>query len=187
MTTSAPRRDLTDRKAVVTGGTHGMGLGIVRALADRGAQVLATGRNQDNVQKANSEFEGNGEVRFVGSDAGSLTEIAELADTVDEHLGDVDYLFVNHGIAELELLPRRIRVNTVAPGFIMTPTMGVKGLTDEQRRDFVEEGNQVTPLRRAGTVGEIAQAALFLAVEATFTTGAEIPVDGGYAQGLVTT
>ncbi|MET9551105.1 hypothetical protein ABZY36_38375 [Streptomyces sp. NPDC006627] len=34
-----------------------------------------------------------------------------------------------------------------------------------------------------GTVGEVAAAALYLATEATFTTGVELPVDGGFGQG----
>ena len=37
-------------------------------------------------------------------------------------------------------------------------------------------------MQRHGTVDEIARAALFFAFDATFTTGAELPVDGGIAQ-----
>lgn len=59
-----------------------------------------------------------------------------------------------------ELLPRRIRVNAVAPGFILTPTMGVAELTADQRAEFIEQGNASTPMGRGGTVEEIAAAAL---------------------------
>ena len=38
------------------------------------------------------------------------------------------------------------------------------------------------PMKRFGTSEEIAKAVLFLAFDATFTTGAEIPVDGGWSQ-----
>ncbi len=78
-----------------------------------------------------------------------------------------------------ELLDRRIRVNALAPGFIDTPTLGLAGLTPEERKGFHDIGNQVTPMKRHGTVSEIAHAALFLAFDATFTTGIELPVDGG--------
>ena len=37
-------------------------------------------------------------------------------------------------------------------------------------------------MKRFGTAEEIAKAALFLAFDATFTTGAELPVDGGWSQ-----
>ncbi len=83
-----------------------------------------------------------------------------------------------------KLLPRGIRVNAVAPGFILTPSMGVAELTEEQRAEFIRDGKATTPMARPGTVEEVAAAALYLAVDATFTTGTELVVDGGFAQGL---
>ena len=78
-----------------------------------------------------------------------------------------------------ELVSRGIRVNAVGPGFIDTPTMGVAGLSDEERATFKELGDAVTPMKRHGTADEVARAALFLAFDATFTTGIELAVDGG--------
>lgn len=78
-----------------------------------------------------------------------------------------------------ELVGRRVRVNCLAPGFIDTPTLGVANLTPEERRAFSETGDLATPMHRHGTVDEIATAALFLAFDATFSTGAELAVDGG--------
>ena len=78
-----------------------------------------------------------------------------------------------------ELLPRRIRVNAVAPGFIDTPTLGLPGISPEDRETFAREGDEATPMKRHGTMQEVARAALFLAFDATFTTGVELPVDGG--------
>ncbi|TPM29354.1 SDR family oxidoreductase [Mesorhizobium sp. B2-3-4] len=83
-----------------------------------------------------------------------------------------------------ELLPRRIRVNVVSPGFIDTPTMGVAGASAEERAAFMAIGDAVTPMKRHGTVEEVARAVLFLAFEATFTTGARLTVDGGLGQDL---
>lgn len=82
----------------------------------------------------------------------------------------------------VELLPRGIRVNVVSPGFIDTPTKGVAGFSDEERKAFKEIGDQVTPMKRNGTAEEVARAVLFLAFEATFTTGAKLAVDGGLGQ-----
>ena len=81
-----------------------------------------------------------------------------------------------------ELLPRGIRVNVVSPGFIDTPTAGVAGMSDDQRRAFHEIGNTVTPMKRNGTAEEVARAVVFLAFEATYTTGAKLAVDGGLGQ-----
>ncbi|GLI00273.1 SDR family NAD(P)-dependent oxidoreductase [Phytohabitans aurantiacus] len=243
------------KKAVVTGGTHGMGLAIVRELLARGAEVVLTGRNERNIEEARTALKGEA-AHVVRSDAASMADIAALGDLAQERLGSVDYLFVNHGIAQfaelaevteeawdrhfavntkgafftvqrlapllndggavvfttvandvvfpglaaysaskeamrafahvlaVELLPRKIRVNSVAPGYIKTPTMGVADLTEEQRREFERQGDESTPLRRNGTVEEVAAAALFLAENATFTTNVELAVDGGFAQGL---
>jgi NAD(P)-dependent dehydrogenase (short-subunit alcohol dehydrogenase family) len=40
----------------------------------------------------------------------------------------------------------------------------------------------MVPMKRWGTPDEIAKAVLFFAFDATFTTGAELPVDGGWTQ-----
>lgn len=81
-----------------------------------------------------------------------------------------------------ELLPRGIRVNTISPGFIKTPTHGVAGLTEAERAEFEALGNETTPMGRNGTAEEVARAVLFLAFEATFTTGAKLAIDGGLGQ-----
>ena len=85
-----------------------------------------------------------------------------------------------------ELLPRGIRVNVVSPGFIDTPTMGVAEATDAERAAFRTIGDPVTPMHRHGTANEMA-AVLFLAFDATFTTGARLTVDGGLGSGVETT
>ncbi|MFI1016591.1 SDR family oxidoreductase [Streptomyces sp. NPDC020965] len=245
------------KKAVITGGTHGIGLAIVTALLDGGAEVVLTGRDETRTAAARSELRGRA-AHVVRSDAASTTDIAALADLVRERLGHVDHLFVNHGFAEFaelgevteaswdrhfavntkgaffsvqalapllreggsivfttvandavfpgmsaysaskeatrafahvlaaELLPRGIRVNSVAPGFIETPSLGMPGLTAEQRKGFERQAYESTPMGRVGTMAEVAAAALFLASGATFTTNVELAVDGGFARGLGT-
>jgi NAD(P)-dependent dehydrogenase (short-subunit alcohol dehydrogenase family) len=83
-----------------------------------------------------------------------------------------------------ELLPRGIRVNVVSPGFIDTPTMGVAGASAAERAAFMKIGDDVTPMKRHGTPDEVARAVLFLAFDATFTTGVRLAVDGGLGQDL---
>jgi NAD(P)-dependent dehydrogenase (short-subunit alcohol dehydrogenase family) len=81
-----------------------------------------------------------------------------------------------------ELLPREIRVNAVTPGPIDTPILG-KVFADKSAVAQVKEKMAgIIPMKRFGTSEEIAKAVLFLAFDATFTTGAEIPVDGGWSQ-----
>ena len=82
-----------------------------------------------------------------------------------------------------DLKDRRIRVNAVSPGSIDTP--GLSGLlgsseTGQQRLKMISNN---VPLGRLGTPDEIAKAVVFLASDdASFVTGAELFVDGGFAQ-----
>ena len=79
-----------------------------------------------------------------------------------------------------ELAPRRIRVNTISPGPIETPIFGKTGLSAEQLAGFAESMTAAIPLKRFGQADEVAAAAVFLASDdSSFTTGAELFVDGG--------
>jgi NAD(P)-dependent dehydrogenase (short-subunit alcohol dehydrogenase family) len=81
-----------------------------------------------------------------------------------------------------ELLPRGIRVNAVSPGPITTPILDKSGLPAAQREAFAASVRDSNPMKRFGQPEEVANAVLFLATDATYTTGAELPVDGGMTQ-----
>ena len=82
-----------------------------------------------------------------------------------------------------ELLPRRIRVNAVSPGFIRTPIMARMGLSPEEVRQQQAGAATLVPVGRMGKADEIASAALFLASdESRYVLGAELVVDGGISQ-----
>ena len=83
----------------------------------------------------------------------------------------------------LDLAPRRIRVNVLAPGATSTPGLHGLAANEEQNRRFVSAMEAATPLGRMGRPDEIAAAALFLASdESSFVNGSELFVDGGSAQ-----
>jgi NAD(P)-dependent dehydrogenase (short-subunit alcohol dehydrogenase family) len=81
-----------------------------------------------------------------------------------------------------ELLPRGIRVNAVSPGPIVTPILQKVGMPKEAADQVYLQMTQSVPMKRMGQPEEIAKAAAFLAIDATYTTGAEFPVDGGWSQ-----
>jgi len=79
-------------------------------------------------------------------------------------------------VAAVEYGARGIRVNVVHPGLIETPIM------DGAAPAFVNAHLSLTPLGRAGQVGEVAPLVVFLlSDESSYLTGAEITVDGGFS------
>jgi len=79
--------------------------------------------------------------------------------------------------AAIEYGPEGIRVNAVAPGTTMTAMMQKWA---SQEPDVVERLNALTPLRRAASPEEIAQAAAWLLSDrASYITGVVLPIDGG--------
>jgi NAD(P)-dependent dehydrogenase (short-subunit alcohol dehydrogenase family) len=82
-----------------------------------------------------------------------------------------------------ELLPRGIRVNAVSPGPIeSTDILQKAGMPKEAADKAYVEMAQSVPMKRLGRPEEIAKAVAFLAIDATYTTGIELPVDGGWSQ-----
>jgi NAD(P)-dependent dehydrogenase (short-subunit alcohol dehydrogenase family) len=79
--------------------------------------------------------------------------------------------------AAVQFAPYGIRVNSVHPG-ILPPMRTSKASADPAWR---EKSLRAVPLKREGRVEEVAHAVLFLASdEASYITGIELPVDGGY-------
>jgi cyclopentanol dehydrogenase len=77
--------------------------------------------------------------------------------------------------AAVDLAAEGIRVNCVLPGLIFTD------MTKREPEEMVAENIEMTPLGRGGVADEVARGILFLASdEASFVTGAVLPIDGGY-------
>jgi len=98
--------------------------------------------------------------------------------------GQANYAASKAGIIGLarsiarEYAPRGITANVLAPGLVDTAMAAA--LTEAQREEIIGR----TPLRRTGTVAEVAAVARFLVSdEASYVTGAVVPVDGGLGMG----
>ncbi len=82
-----------------------------------------------------------------------------------------------------ELVGRGIRVNVVSPGPISTPIYGKLGLSKEALEGFAANIGAQVPMKRFGTLQEVANAVLFLASkDSSYITGVEVNVDGGIGQ-----
>ncbi|SAL27485.1 short-chain dehydrogenase/reductase SDR [Caballeronia udeis] len=83
----------------------------------------------------------------------------------------------------LDLAPRKIRVNVLAPGATATPGWHGLATSEEASKEMIRFVQTTTPLGRLGDPSETASAALFLASDdSSFVTGSELFVDGGSAQ-----
>lgn len=244
-----------NKKAVVIGGTSGMGYAIVEKLAQGGAEVILTGRNKAKMQEAERAYPNM--VRGIESDITSMNDIQKLHGDVQQAFRGFDYLFINTGICEFEtlaeitessydrqfevntkgafftiqqlvplmneggsivftssvadkmgipgglvysatkaalvsmaqvlateLMPQHIRVNAISVGFADTPSMGMVGFSDAEKQTFRDDGNKYTPMGRIARVEEFATSAVFLAHDATFVTGVNVPFDGGIGLGV---
>jgi len=83
----------------------------------------------------------------------------------------------------LDLGPKGVRVNSINPGYIPeTDVLSRIGTTAEDVQFFIKLASDIYPLRRTGTIEEVANTILFIASDkASFVTGVLFSVDGGSA------
>ena len=110
---------------------------------------------------------------------GSIINMASVVG-VHGNAGQANYAASKAGMIALaksvaqEMGPKGIRANAIAPGFIDTAM--TQELSDEVRKEWM---NQI-PLRRGGTVEDVANCALYLASDlSSYVSGQVIQVDGG--------
>jgi len=80
--------------AIVTGASSGMGLGITRALLERGYRVVGNSRS---ISKSN-ELKASGDLVLVDGDIGKKDTAIKVADAAISHFGRIDLLVNNAGI-----------------------------------------------------------------------------------------
>ncbi|NLG36843.1 MAG: 3-oxoacyl-ACP reductase FabG [Clostridiales bacterium] len=90
--------DLTGRRAIVTGGGRGLGLGITQGLHDAGAAVAILGRRAENSEVAGRIGASGAPVRAVLGDLSDRDEARRMFGEAVEWLGGVDILVNNAGI-----------------------------------------------------------------------------------------
>jgi 2-deoxy-D-gluconate 3-dehydrogenase len=91
--------DLSGKVAIVTGGNGGIGLGMVRGLAEAGAAIAVVGRNEAKSAVAVAELARSGSKAIsVGADVTDKNAVAAMVERVKSELGRIDILVNNAGI-----------------------------------------------------------------------------------------
>jgi NAD(P)-dependent dehydrogenase (short-subunit alcohol dehydrogenase family) len=122
---------LKGKRALITGGTTGIGLETARRFIAEGARVVITGTNPTTLEAARGEL--GQDTLVLSSDAASPAEQKTLADSVQRHFGQLDILFVNAGIVQLKPIEqwtedsfdRSFAVNVKGPFFLIQALLPV--------------------------------------------------------------
>jgi len=246
----------TDKVALITGGSKGIGKGCVQTFVAAGANVVFCARKADEGESLAQELnsQGTGEATFVSCDVSKTNAVRNLVDNVIAMHGRIDCLINNAGwhpphrpidqftveefrdLLDLNLvsifaackfaLPHLrktqgniinisslvgamgqlyattyvatkgaitaftkalaideaehgVRVNSVSPGNVYTPLWQEAIDASSDPKQCREDGEAAQPLGRMGTIEEVGKLCLFIASEATFTTGVDHIISGG--------
>ena len=245
-----------DKTVIITGGTHGIGEGCVRAFISAGARTVFCARHPEEGEALASELNTNGpgEAEFVKCDVSDVEAVRELISATVARHGRLDCLVNNAGwhpphkpiddfsleefreLLELNLvsvfaacrysLPylrqtqgniinlsslvatlgqlhavtyvatkgaitaftralaideakHGVRVNSISPGNIYTPLWQSAIDVAPDPEQCRVDGEQAQLLGRMGTIEEVGKLCLFIAAQATFTTGVDHLISGG--------
>ena len=122
---------LKGKRALITGGSTGIGLETARLFLAEGARVAITGKNSTTLENAMKEL-GSG-VLAIASDASDAAAQKGVAGTLQKEFGGIDILFVNAGIADLKpveqwdeaAFDRTFAINVKGPYFLVQALLPV--------------------------------------------------------------
>ncbi len=88
---------LEDKRALITGGTTGIGFATAKQFVAEGARVIITGNNPETIAQAQAAL--GPQVLALRADSAVVAEQRQLAEAVKAHFGQVDVAFINAGIS----------------------------------------------------------------------------------------
>lgn len=157
--------DLTGKVALVTGGTHGLGMAMAIGLGNAGATLFINGASsQDKLNNAVTEYKSLGfKVFGFRFDVTDESQVIENISKIENEVGNIDILVNNAGIIkrtpledmEVEDFERVIKVDLISP-FIMSKQV-IKGMIYRKEGKIINICSMMSELGRR-TVGAYAAA-----------------------------
>lgn len=242
---------VSGKRAVVIGGTSGIGQAIALGFAEEGADVIATSRDETKVDETATAIEERGvETTRITCDVTESDSLERVRETAVDELGGIDLVVASQGAisratvagiseedwdfvtdvaldgvrrvtqafapamaeggsiinisslaarlsmanlpaytaakggveaftrASAKELAPEVRVNAIAPGFVITPQNAETYAEGTEKRERIDDR---TPLGRVAEREEIVGAAIYLGSDAaSYVTGEVVTVDGGF-------
>ena len=122
---------LKGKRALITGGTTGIGLETAKQFVKEGARVAITGRNPETLEAARREL--GPDVLVIPSDASDVAAQKQVTEAVQKAFGGLDILFVNAGSVDMRPLEqfdeagfdRSFALNVKGPYFLIQALLPV--------------------------------------------------------------
>jgi gluconate 5-dehydrogenase len=144
-----PGIDLAGTRALVTGGTSGLGLAMASALARAGAAVALTSRSPDRAAAAAARLPG---AIGIAADARDEADAARAVDQAWTRLGGIDLLVNNAGLGMITVNPRFM---TEPMGFWQVPPAGFRAVLETNLTGYFLMAREVVPRMLAAGSGRI--------------------------------
>lgn len=93
-----------ERVAYITGGSRGIGLGIARALIEKGMKVAISGRNTDALNEAKSLLNHPDNLMVIQSDVANFQDEERAAKSISDKWGRIDVVVANAGIGKFDAI-----------------------------------------------------------------------------------
>lgn len=122
---------LQGKRALITGGTSGIGLEAAKHFLNEGARVVVTGVNPDSIAKAKNQL--GSEVLVLQADSADVEAQKKLALDIRDHFGQLDIAFLNAGVSVWmpmeawteEMFDRSFDINVKGPYFLIQALLPV--------------------------------------------------------------
>jgi Tropinone reductase 1 len=92
------RWNLNHKKALITGGTKGIGAATAKEFIELGAHVTVVARNENDYEKLKKEINPKEKIRFIQADISQLKDIEKTIETIEQQWGMLDILVNNAGM-----------------------------------------------------------------------------------------